>query len=584
MELRAHHMPLEPLGPWAATRIRRPQDMDLAARARHAQLALSTQSGPSGAPCRYALTREAPASKSCDETTKATASCRNGYSSSSNGDCPITNSTASTGVRKSADTKPFSKPLQDRVIREQGKYEPEPELQRPGLGTVLRENEQQVDVVAEEGEEEEQHDAIKLIPKTQIKRKLEAPLTLPFRPSPSPSANDSIATTKRIRDSHDVDGPETDKLPIKKRRLLLRLVTSRLSRPFSFPATYLVIRKRTPVLHRMQFPSYSPLPFPPPYQHQYQLPLQQHVYSFGTRSSWGSGGRVGGHQSSVLIRKAAILNRIRIRVRQAASSRSSVVSGGGGDDDDAAARVGAEITGLRTNVNANASSNGIGNGLLLSMPALGATGAGFPSSGLGMGMGMGTGAGAGTGTSDPVSHASAAHWSGSHLKTAAPLWRHHSPGLRLPIGAPGAGHTDATNQYQYQSDGRLGGPGGFVGDFAVANILVNNNSPEPARLLSNVPRHSNTPSILPVIGPPRPPSHTHPEASEEEDNTAFPASSFRDRYADLSDDDMDDVYADFGVLFGPRSRSPEARAVGSPVEEQCYEEYLDELDGIPWVF
>lgn len=81
-----------------------------------------------------------------------------------------------------------------------------------------------------------------------------------------------------------------------------------------------------------------------------------------------------------------------------------------------------------------------------------------------------------------------------------------------------------------------------------------------------------------------PPAQSSPvvDASDEEDNTAFPAARFCDRYADLSDDDMmDDVYADFGVLFGSGVRSPEARS--SPVEEQHYEEYLDELDGIPWI-
>jgi hypothetical protein len=80
---------------------------------------------------------------------------------------------------------------------------------------------------------------------------------------------------------------------------------------------------------------------------------------------------------------------------------------------------------------------------------------------------------------------------------------------------------------------------------------------------------------------------TAPTAPEEEDDVAFPTADLDSRYADLSDDDMDDVYADFGVLFKPAAEGGGSVSVPcgeeSPREEHFYEEYLDELDGIPWI-
>ncbi len=43
--------------------------------------------------------------------------------------------------------------------------------------------------------------------------------------------------------AHDVDGPNTDAVGCKKRRLLRHLITSRLSQPFSLPATHILNRE-----------------------------------------------------------------------------------------------------------------------------------------------------------------------------------------------------------------------------------------------------------------------------------------------------------------------------------------------------
>ncbi|KAM7207410.1 hypothetical protein V8F20_002290 [Naviculisporaceae sp. PSN 640] len=64
-------------------------------------------------------------------------------------------------------------------------------------------------------------------------------LTAPFEVS-SPAPRPSL---KRRRPDTDVDGPDTSTLSCKKRRLLRHLITSRLSEPFSTPATHILNRE-----------------------------------------------------------------------------------------------------------------------------------------------------------------------------------------------------------------------------------------------------------------------------------------------------------------------------------------------------
>jgi hypothetical protein len=325
----------------------------------------------------------------------------------------------------------------------------------------------------------------------------------------------------------------------KKRRLLLRLVTSRLSRPFSLPATHILIREGSdnsmPVLHRIQ-----------------------QLASLGAR-------RVG-HQSS-LMRKAAILNRIRIGVRQAAVSRGHVIMA------DLAAR-------------GNALSHGL---QLVTTPSSGSMGTRFPAAATGVEM---NNANANVNMTPTTAHENIAE-----LALMPPAWRPHTKSFHPPIAnhhdhdsvgtAADGSETRYANQGLALHDNYGAAHAGTLRATNVDNRRKDTLPEPPARVLSSAPRY--TPPIPDI--PPRSLSHTLADVNvcvnisvnEEEDTTAFPAASFHDRYADLSDDDMDDVYADFGVLFGPGARSPEARVVGSPVEEQFFEEYLDELDGIPWV-
>lgn len=281
---------------------------------------------------------------------------------------------------------------------------------------------------------------------------------------------------KRGRALHDVDGPGTGSLSCKKRRLRLHLVTSRLSQPYSWPATHILNRESgddSPVLSRfLKFAAMGAL-------------------------------KKAGHQSA-LVRKAAILNRVRIGVRQAAVLRGHTV-----------------IAGMA------ARGNSLSHGLQLVTTSNTSTGARFP--GL---------------APNPYDH------------PMPPAWRPHTTAF-------------------HPSPPRLSPPdrGGSTSSSVSSSEDISPNSmttcrPSPPARSSLPPRPS--PLSLQV---------------EDEDEVSFPSPDLETRYADLSDDDLDDVYADFGVLFGSGSRSPEGGSGNGEAGggDHFYEEYLDELDGIRWV-
>ncbi|KAI1402898.1 hypothetical protein F4819DRAFT_261298 [Hypoxylon fuscum] len=301
----------------------------------------------------------------------------------------------------------------------------------------------------------------------------------------------ALRPAKRGRASHDVDGPGTGNLPCKKRRLRLHLVTSRLSQPYSWPATHILNRESgddSPMLSRfLKFAAMGAL-------------------------------RKAGHQSA-LVRKAAILNRVRINVRQAAVLRGHTV-----------------IAGMA------ARGNSLSHGLQLVTTSNSATGARFP----------------GQGPSPPY----------DHPYPIPPVWRPHTtafhPPQALPDPIPHPSHqlSCSTNK-------------------ASATATTFNAAPNPDSTYCPPP-----PSLRLTSPPTKRPSLPPQPVREEEEDVAFPSPDLETRYADYSDDDLDDVYADFGVLFGPGARSPEGGSGGSGDAaggEHFYEEYLDELDGIRWL-
>ncbi|OTB20782.1 hypothetical protein K445DRAFT_7548 [Daldinia sp. EC12] len=292
-------------------------------------------------------------------------------------------------------------------------------------------------------------------------RELFIPSSLAFRPP------------KRGRALHDVDGPGTSGLSCKKRRLRLHLVTSRLSQPYSWPATHILNRESgddSPVLSRfLKFAAIGSL-------------------------------KRAGHQSA-LIRKAAILNRVRIGVRQAAVMRGHTV-----------------IAGMA------ARGNSLSHGLQLVTTSSNSTGARFP--GL---------------APNPYDH------------PIPPAWRPHTTSFNPSSPSPSPPDRSIPTSTKGSPENRSPSPAASC--------------PSPPQRLSVQSNPLDTPQQV------------------EDDDVAFPSPDLETRYADYSDDDLDDVYADFGVLFGSGARSPEDGSGSNETTggEHFYEEYLDELDGIRWI-
>src|SRR3569833_957018 len=69
------------------------------------------------------------------------------------------------------------------------------------------------------------------------------PTPFSFAPEGAGSPVSDAQSYKRYRPSTDVDGPNTGPLSCKKRRLRRDLITSRLSQPFSLPATHILNRE-----------------------------------------------------------------------------------------------------------------------------------------------------------------------------------------------------------------------------------------------------------------------------------------------------------------------------------------------------
>lgn len=74
-----------------------------------------------------------------------------------------------------------------------------------------------------------------------------------------------------------------------------------------------------------------------------------------------------------------------------------------------------------------------------------------------------------------------------------------------------------------------------------------------------------------------PPEHRRSIYDDEDDDDceAFPSADHDSLYDNA--DDQEDVYSDFGAIFGQGSG-----AVAESDDGHSFEEYLDELDGISW--
>lgn len=122
---------------------------------------------------------------------------------------------------------------------------------------------------------------------------------------------------KRRRPAHDVDGPHTEFLGCKKRRLRRDLITSRLSRPYSMPATHIINREAAAGDKRFlklaavaRSKKLNAVVVPTPEDYGARMPTTRP----GPVVPMVKAGPII-HGSSEIVRRAAILNRIRLKVR-----------------------------------------------------------------------------------------------------------------------------------------------------------------------------------------------------------------------------------------------------------------------------
>ncbi|KAF7514643.1 hypothetical protein G7054_g15136 [Neopestalotiopsis clavispora] len=102
-------------------------------------------------------------------------------------------------------------------------------------------------------------------------------------------------------------------------------------------------------------------------------------------------------------------------------------------------------------------------------------------------------------------------------------------------------------------------------------------SPKGAKKRPAKPEQQPQPESTVCFGTLLPPtSIMTPLAGAGEDEVSFPSADLDPRYHDTSDEDADDVYADFGVLFGSRADSLN----GAEEDEHYYEEYPGEVKNI----
>ncbi|KAK4131538.1 hypothetical protein BT67DRAFT_152109 [Trichocladium antarcticum] len=286
---------------------------------------------------------------------------------------------------------------------------------------------------------------------------------------------------KRPRPTSDVDGHNTASVGCKKRRLLRHLITSRLSQPFSLPATHILNReavatgdkrfKLTAMMaaRKLNSPVMPPPPPPPPPQQQQPNP-----------STW--------------LRRAAVLNSLRLRAGAETAARAKT---------QAAHPVAV---------------------FQQQPPGHGAAGAG-----------------------------------GRYFVDPAGARQHAVP----PPAAAISRGSDAPPQAS---------PGPGPGGGAAALPCLRIPSPQLRPLRSPELRVTRPPVPLEDL------QDLDAADDDEEEGMAFPTSAHESRYGD----EPEEVYADFSVIFGGGGDGDADDDEGGPSGGDHFEDYMDDLDGIPW--
>ncbi|KAG8156404.1 hypothetical protein KVR01_013745 [Diaporthe batatas] len=340
---------------------------------------------------------------------------------------------------------------------------------------------------------------------------------------------------KRRRALHDVDGPHTGSLSCKKRRLRRHLITSRLSRPYSSPATHILNREAAAGAKRFLKMAAAAS----------ARKLTTVVVPTPPTADWGSGRAVAAAQVATvvpansihhlapaeMVRRAAIMNSFRIRVCDEARQR-----------------------GERTDLQLAASA-----ALLRAGP--GQQGVGFVT----------------------TPKTAGAHTSLSSSPTQDAT---RDPGLGPYRSTMAFSPTKATQPSLTANTTRMSPPVQHAGGTASYSPP---NSPNKHPRPRGAGRTS--PGTKPLRSPELLAQGSHAECGGlDDDELSFPATDYSD---DFLENESDEVYTDFGAIFGgcgedgdeARDSGEALRPAGEGSGEhgvEHFEDYMDDLDGIPW--
>lgn len=353
-----------------------------------------------------------------------------------------------------------------------------------------------------------------------------------FMPPEQPPDLTRVAP-KRRRALHDVDGPHTGSLACKKRRLRRHLITSRLSRPYSSPATHILNREAAAGAKRFLKMAAAAS----------AKQLTTVVVPTPPAADWGSGRAVAAAQVATvvpansihhlapaeMVRRAAIMNSFRIRVCDEARER--------GDRTDLQMAAGAAL------LRAGPGLHGVG---FVTTPSTAETQTSLNLP-----------------TQDTTRHAGPA----PYRLAVAP-----SPGAaQSPLMAsPGRFYSPAQ-------------PYGTAARWSPPNSPNKHSRPRGAGRIS--------PRMRPLRSPELSAQGVHADSDGlDEDELSFPATDYSD---DFLENESDEVYTDFGAIFGGSGdEADESKGAGEgpgPGGEgegehgvEHFEDYMDDLDGIPW--
>lgn len=366
---------------------------------------------------------------------------------------------------------------------------------------------------------------------TQLIPSGETVVTFPLWATSSPPARPCL---KRRRPDTDVDGPNTAALSCKKRRLLWHLITSRLSQPYSLPATHILNRESVTTGDKRFLKLAA-------------IMSARRLNSAVTAHSQPAQQPPKQPNPSTWLRRAAMLNSLRSRVCAAAAAAAATATAPG---------KGSTIPGVSDfaakaavfQQHGHGSSGSVGGWYLVDASSIPRRGTPVP-------------AGSRAPTQTPSSFPSHPH------PPPPPGFRSSTTGgSSIHMLAPPSSHASGT-----------------------CTTTTHLRIPSPTLRPLRSPELRVTRPLVPVLEEDVEElldhrTHVHDDDEDDDDSMAFPTSELESRYEDDPEEDEGGggVYADFSVIFGGGEGGIEEDEEGVGDGLDHYEDYMDDLDGIPW--